>query len=381
MQLRKYAVIATALAGIAMTPGAARAQDDRLTVHGSINIGYGKTDGLPYFGMTKDGTSEQRAVALQFGYKLGDKDRLVTQFLHRKFGRSPLNQVEPDFFPVWAFYEHKFDNGVGVKLGRTPLPRGIYNEVRFIGTLLPFYRTGSVVYGETLENLDGVVVSKTFNVGAFKIESHAFGGGFDLKYQVPSATGNAVGNSRQENTIGAQAWLTTPIPGVRLGGFVSSFASVPRLTIPKAQRPGRTTSAMYSLDASYEQGFVRGEWTTFDGKGPTSRTNFDAYYVQGGFRPTERFLIAAEYNFGNNRAMLPAPIPAIDIPITKDVGIGFTFKPSASVALKLEGHRNEGYQFDVPVPTVIPPTAPPLVAKLAPASKAFYGIASIAVAF
>ena len=181
MQLRKYAVIATALAGIAMTPGAARAQDDRLTVHGSINIGYGKTDGLPYFGMTKDGTSEQRAVALQFGYKLGDKDRLVTQFLHRKFGRSPLNQVEPDFFPVWAFYEHKFDNGVGVKLGRTPLPRGIYNEVRFIGTLLPFYRTGSVVYGETLENLDGVVVSKTFNVGAFKIESHAFGGGFDLK--------------------------------------------------------------------------------------------------------------------------------------------------------------------------------------------------------
>lgn len=381
MQFRNVVVIATAAFGLAITPGTARAQDERLTIHGSVNIGYGKTDGLPYFGMTKDGTSEMRAVALQFGYKLGDKDRLVTQFLHRKFGRSPLNAVEPDFFPVWAFYEHKFDNGFGVKLGRTPLPRGIYNEVRFIGTLLPFYRTGSVVYGETLENLDGAVVSKTFEAGGFKIESHVFGGGFDLKYQVPSASGNAVGNSRQESTVGAQAWVTTPIPGVKLGGFVANFASVPRLTVPKAQRPGRTTTAMYSVDATYDRGFVRGEWTTFDGKGPGSRTNFDAWYAQGGVNVTEKILFAVEYDFGNNRATLPSPIPAIDIPITKDFGAGITFKPTPGVAFKFEGHRNEGYQFDVSVPTVIAPTQPPLVARLAPAGKAFYGIASVAVAF
>lgn len=302
---RNVVVIATAAFGLAITQRALlRMSDSRFTDPVSTSVTARRR--LPYFGMTKDGASEMRAVALQFGYKLGDKDRLVTQFLHRKFGRNPLNAVEPDFFPVWAFYEHKFDNGFGVKLGRTPLPRGIYNEVRFIGTLLPFYRTGSVVYGETLENLDGAVVSKTFEAGGFKIESHVFGGGFDLKYQVPSASGNAVGNSRQESTVGAQAWVTTPIPGVKLGGFVANFASVPRLTVPKAQRPGRTTTAMYSVDATCDRGFVRGEWTTFDGKGPGSRTNFDAWYAQGGVNVTEKILFAVEYDFGNNRATLPS---------------------------------------------------------------------------
>ena len=140
---------------LAMSPALASAQDDKLSIHGSANIGYGKTDGLPYFGLNRDGTSDYRAIALQFGYKISDKDRVVTQLLHRNFGTSPLKAIQPTVEPVWAFYEHRFDNGTSVKLGRNPLPRGLFNEVRFIGTLLPFYRVGSAVYGETLEFLDG----------------------------------------------------------------------------------------------------------------------------------------------------------------------------------------------------------------------------------
>ncbi|WP_411282076.1 hypothetical protein [Gemmatimonas sp.] len=366
----------------AATPLALSAQDERLTVHGSVNIAYGKTDGLPYFGLNKDGSADYRAIALQFGYKLSEKDRVVTQLLHRKFGTSPLNAGEPDIQPVWAFYEHKFDNGTAVKVGRNPLPRGLFNEVRFIGTLLPFYRVGTQVYGETLEYIDGFTASKSFELGGdFGLESHVFGGGFNLRAQLPGSTGNIVINQRNENMIGTQLWLKTPVEGVRFGAFVSNYGSTPSATLPEASRPARTTSVLYSAEAKVDRAFARAEYTRFTAKVP-SFTDYSAYYLQGGVKPVEKLTLAVEYNSATNVVRFGgAPIPNLDLPITKDIGLGATWQPSVNVAFKLEGHRNEGYGFDRPVPSVILPTAPPLVAKLAPASKAFYGLLSVAVAF
>ena len=77
----------------------------------------------------------------------------------------------------------------------------------------------------------------------------------------------------------------------------------------------------------------------------------------------------------------PAPLPNLDLPLNKDLGVGVTFKPSAQVAFKLDGHQVNGYAFDKAVPSVIPPTAPPLVARLAPSSKAYYGLLSVAFSF
>ena len=61
-------VLATLFAN--QTAAAQEALGDRLTIHGSLNAGYGKSDGLPVFGINQDGTSNYRAVALQFGSKL-----------------------------------------------------------------------------------------------------------------------------------------------------------------------------------------------------------------------------------------------------------------------------------------------------------------------
>ncbi len=382
MQFRNVVVIATAAFGLAITPGTARAQDERLTIHGSANIGYGKTDKLPYYGMTKDGTSDYRAIALQFGYKISDNDRVVTQLLHRKFGTSPLGAVTPDIEPVWAFYEHKFDNGFTVKAGRNPLPRGIFNEIRFIGTLLPLYRVGNAVYGETLEFLDGVVVRKPFDLGGgFGLDAYVFGGGYDIKAQLPSSTGTIVYKGRLENSFGTQLWLNTPIKGVRVGGFIQSYETTPRASLPEAQRPNRTTTALYSVDAAFTRAFARAELTTFKSKQP-SFVDFQSYYVQGGVMPTDKITLAVEYGSGRNIVdFAPAPIADLSLPLNNDLAFGVTFKTSAQVAFKLEGHAVEGYQFDAPVASVIPPTAPPLVARLAPKSKTYYGLLSVAFSF
>jgi hypothetical protein len=381
---RVLAVALAASASLTLGPSRAEAQNtlsDRLIIHGSVNIGYGRTDSLPYFGFRKDGTSEQRAVALQVGWRIDDNDRVVTQFLHRRTGESPLNDIEPDFFPVWAFYEHTFDNGATVKLGRNPLPRGIFNEVRFVGTLLPFYRVGATVYGETLEFIDGVVAGKRWDAGDdWSIETYGFAGGFNIKAQLPGAEENEVIDTRTENTFGAQVWLNTPIDGVRIGAFANSYEALPEDKL--ADPAGRTLTTLFSAEAVRSFGFARAEYTSFQQDEPDAYTNYTAWYAQLGVKPTPKVTVAAEYSTANNEIRFAGtPIPNLDIPITKELGVGVTYAPSPQIALKLEARQNEGYSYDVPVPSVIPPTAPPLVARLADPSKVTFWIASVAVAF
>lgn len=379
MKIRSLLLAGLVLAATAApTTVVAQGITDKLSIHGSINMGYGKSDNLPTFGIDKDGTTGYRAVALQFGYQIDDNDRVVTQFLHRRNGNSPLNTVEPDFFPVWAFYEHAFENGAKVKLGRTPLPRGLFNEVRFVGTLLPFYRVGRAVYGETLEQLDGVVVSKPFDIGSFRLETYAFAGGFDLRALLAGSSGATVFTQRQENSVGTQLWLNTPIDGVRIGGYAHSYQATPHYTRPDSLRGDRTFTWMLSGEAVREKYFVRGEVTGFEA--PDFQT-YGGWYAQAGVKPISQLTIATEYQEASLRVGLPAPIPAVKLPMTKELTIGLVWARSANVAFKLEGHRVTGYDFDTAVPTIIPPTAPPFVAGIAPASKSHYILASVAVAF
>ncbi len=372
---------ATVAAVLAFAP-ALEAQDDRFSFHGSVNAALAKSDGLGVFGINKDGTSDYRAVAMLFGYKISDKDRVVTQLLHRRIGTSPLSASEPAVGAVWAFYERRFDNGATVKLGRNPLPRGVFNEVRFIGTLLPFYRVGASVYGETLEYIDGAVANQTFQLGEqWTLDASAFFGGFDIRAVLPSSTGSQAIKLRGENSVGSQLWLNTPVEGVRLGAFVNNYQQTPRASLPAASRPSRGTTMLYSFDAVRAAGFLRAEYTEFKGKTGTSRSHYDGWYTLAGVKPMEKLTLAVEYSATNNRVNLPAPIEPIMVPVSKDFGVGFAYAVNPGLVFKLEGHRQEGYGFDTAVPTVVPPTGPPFRASLAPAAKAFYGLASVAVSF
>lgn len=370
-----------ALAAALIVPALSQAQEDRLSIHGSANLGVAKSDGLPVFGINKDGTTNYRAIALQFGYKLDDKSRVVTQLLSRDFGTSPLQAAEKDIFPVWAFYEHKFDAGYTLKLGRNPMPRGIFNEVRFVGTLLPFYRTGAAVYGETLEYIDGAVVSKNYGLGGdFKLEANAFGGGSDVKAIVPNTNGTVnVYKGRFERLVGTQLWLSTPIKGVKFGQYVASYITTPNLTVDKAARAGRSVTTLSSVNGQWSKGFARAEYETFATK--KAQSLLSAWYASAGVRPIEQFTLAAEYSSSVNRINLPSPYKRFDLNLGTDIAVGATYHASSQVAFKLEGHKAEGYTFDVAVPTVVLPTSAPFNAHGAPRRTAYYSIASVAVSF
>lgn len=365
-------IIWTALVALAfVAPAAARAQEiaDKFQFHGSLVWGYGQSDGLPVFGVPQTGTSDYKAIALQFRYQLDDQNQFVTQLLALSLGVSPLAAVTPAVEPVWAYYQHK-EGDWTFKVGRDPLPRGIFNEVRRIGTLLPFYRVGSDVYQETLEYVDGVVVSRRFDLGkGWGVEGNAFAGGTDLTAEVPGATGVGVIQDRLEKLYGGQVWLNTPVKGLRAGAFAAGAIL--------GGQPYITT--LYSLDGNFDHFFVRGEYTAFDAKAPKS--HYDAWYGMGGIKLGDKFTIASQYMVTNRFIPLPAPVQPLTLQLSTDVAESIIYAPSANVAFKFEVHRKEGYAFDTNVPTFVPPTAPPFIMGLAPASKANFLIASVAISF
>lgn len=362
----------TALVALALVaPAAARAQDiaDKFQFHASLDWGYGLSDGLPVFGVNHQGTTDYKTIALQFRYLLDDNNQFVTQLLSLSLGTSPMAATQPTIAPVWAYYQHKAGDWT-IKIGRDPLPRGIFNETRRIGTLLPFYRVGSDVYQETLEYIDGVTVARKFDLGhGWGLDAAAFAGGTDLTALLPSATGVGVIKLRFENLYGGQLWLNTPIQGLRLGAFETAYTD--------AGQPGIT--GLYSLDGNFQHFFVRGEYTNFDSKGPKS--HYDAWYGMGGIKLGDKVTLATQYMVANRYISFPAPVQPLNVQLSTDVSEGVVYAPSANVALKLEVHRHTGYAFDTNVPTFVPPTAPPFVMGLAPASKANYLLASVALSF
>ena len=355
--------------------GAAQDLGDRLSIHGSLNAAMAKADGPQYFGINSDGTTNYRAVALQFGYKLADDDRVVMQLLHRQIGDSPLMAVEPPMAPIWAFYEHR-EGDWTFKFGRNPLPRGLFNETRFIGTLLPFYRVGKDVYGETLENIDGVVVTHRSTFGGWGLDANAFTGGFDIKALLPGATATTVYKVRADQSIGGSAILRTPIEGLRFGAYLHDYQ-----TLPKAANSNRTRTMMYSVDGDFAKFWARSEYSQF-ANDSSGVKNYKAWYAQAGVKFNEQFQVGVETGSANTLVSLPKPFPAYDLPFSTYKGVAFNYSPQSSVRYKIEWDHQEGYVFDVPVPLFTGPVSltPPTMG-VADKSHSNSVIASIAVAF
>lgn len=361
------------------TAGTLNAQQslENFSFHGSVTAAYAKSDGLGVLGIPKEGTFDYNLIAMQFGYKFDANNRVVVQLLHRSLGTSPLKPLMPELSPVWAFFETKAA-GFTIKLGRDPLPRGIFNEVRFIGTLLPLFREAT--YGETLENIDGIVVSRTFDLGHnWGFDANAMGGEFDIKYVLPTATGAMVGNIRGKNSLGTQLWLNTPLKGLRFGTFVNRF-DLGKATVqqPTAQAP--TLAKMLSVDGDFSRVIARGEFFSVTaGSGP-ARTDYSSWYAQGGVKLTDKLTVLGEYNSASS-LINPAPLPEIKLNLNKDYAAAVNYSPSANVKYKFELHRADGYSFDTAVPTLVPPTKAPFVMTPAPRSKANYAILSVSVSF
>jgi hypothetical protein len=358
--LRVLLLPLVALAALPCAPVSAAGQDteSRLSIHGYLTEAYAKSDGLPIQGITKDGTWDYYVAALQMRYAITDDDHLVLQVRGRRVGNSLLS--DNDIALDWAYYSHNF-GPVTAKVGKIPLPLGLYNEIRSVGTVLPFFRAPASIYREGAETIIGVLVSNRLPLGRWSLESAAYAGNIDVTVPEFTPAGPFLFSSSVSGNYGANVWLNTPITGVRVG------ASALHFRLPSAV--GDTvanTSYTGSLDATFDRFFVRGEYQellltkVLVGGGNETQ---HIVYGQGGVKLTDHVSLNVQVEVANNNE------PGRSYLNNDDRAIGVNYAVSPNIVFKIEGHTVRGYAFDMYLPTT------------GPAQKSNYGIASVSVSF
>ena len=354
---RRLAVVIAVLA-----PAAVPAQDASkpvLSVHGYLTQAFGISDRYPTMGLTKDGTADYRRAAIVARYEATTSDHFVVQMAHRRLGDSPTMQFEDNIKVDMAFYERRFGSTMRARVGKTPVPFGIYNEVRYAGTLLPFYRAPYAVYSEgiyTTETIDGVSFSQRFRGGdPWETSVDAYAGSFkQLEFGTwsnnfatePATYMGAVLEAK--NVVGGQLWVATPVDGVRvgLGGRrEKDFGGV-------YPRPNGANSKVWiaSVDGTFDRVLVRAERSHLS----TQAFEVTSEYAQLGLRVLPWLSVNGQIET-NRAAVMMAPESWLHYRSNRDDAVGLNFFLNDGAVFKLEAHSMKGYMLEMATDITQPP--------------------------
>jgi hypothetical protein len=371
---RSTAVAMAVAACLAPAALAAQTLPEKLQIHGYVTQGFAATDSLPIVGITNRGSADYRAAALQMRFAATTKDQLVVQLANRRMGESRLNDVEEQVALQWAYYQRRLPGNLTAKIGRAPMPRGIFNEVRKVGTVLPFYRAPYNFYTESYETVDGAFLRQDARFGGWELESNLFGGRFDYrqaiaqsvyspKIQVVGGKPTMVGvtplrdttvvlDRNGTNAVGGQFWLTTPLQGLRVGAGGTRFEldDFKELAGRTGEVAGHVVQA--AVDGNFTRFQLRGEWE----QQQTGEFLYTAQYVQAGVKATERLSLNVQREQANaytTAKPVIVGVPREQTPTSRShsryaldhaVGVNFAFRPN--VIVKVEGHENRGSNYD-----------------------------------
>jgi hypothetical protein len=343
----------------------------KLQVHGYLSQAYGVAREHPFLGIPTEGTTDYRTLALQFRYALTSKDTFVVQLSHERFGTSPFAGMKPDVALDWGFYERRVTDTFSFRAGKITLPIGIYNEIRNVGTLLPFYRPAFNFYGEgafASGTLDGVML--TYNVAPesrWSTDVDVYYGGWDL-IEVDPSTAQAL-KGRSKDHIGAQAWLTTPVKGLRVGGGASRWTLRDQFVAPPD--PKTTIKEWHaSVDGVFDRFTLRGERMDVH----LRRGRYSSVNAQLGVNLSHKLKLNLQADVADLKFEIPLPpdfqnVFLFDRPFNQDYAVGVNYVFGSALVLKLEHHWTKGFRFDDPLDILGPPL------------KARYAILSVSATF
>jgi hypothetical protein len=323
-----------------------------LSIHGYLTQGYGFSSRDTVMGLTPQGTADYRRAAIVARYSPAPQNAFVVQLGHRRLGDSPTMQFEDNLKVDMAFYEHRFAFGTSVRVGKSALPSGIFNEIRYVGTLLPFYRAPYSMYGEgtnTSETLNGVVASHRLRTGEpWELSTDLYAGGFDILsfHAVVPTSGPPIPTYQGEhlqskNVFGGQFWLSTPIEGLRVGTGGRRMEVYGGAVTATGPRVRVTTDLSASIDGHFEK------WQ-FKAEGDRARAAdfvVQSKYVQVGVSPTSRVALNVQREYLDIHAdLLPAKLLLVNVNRDDAVGVNFMLDPRT--VLKFEQHRTNGFNVE-----------------------------------
>jgi hypothetical protein len=324
-----------------------------LSIHGYLTQGYGFSSRDTVMGLTKEGTADYRRVALVARYAVTPSNAFVLQLGNRRLGDSPTMKFEEDLKVDMAFFEHHFASGTAVRVGKLALPTGIYNEIRYVGTLLPFYRAPYSVYGEATnmsETLNGVAASHRFNSGEnWELSADLYAGGFQILEFAPvlPLTGPPIpvytgAQLQSKNVLGGQFWLSTPVEGLRLGAGgrrMDVYGGIPS----PVQSAGRVTA---DLSASADGHFEKWQFKLETDRATAKYFTVASKYGQIGVTPLRWLALNAQREYFAIHAGGIGTTPVDLVNVNVDDAVGMNFMIDTHTVFKLEQHRTNGFNVE-----------------------------------
>ena len=343
-------------------------------------------------GISEDGTTDYRFLALQFRYEISDSDLLVVQLSSRSLGDSPINLVEDDIELDWAFYERRLADNTSIKIGRIQIPLGIFNEIRDVGTILPFYRPPYIFYREgsfTSETVDGLLLHHSFfRDSDWSLDADAFYGEYELVEQATFVPEDVPALATAEDVRGVQFWLNTPLSGLRfgLGGQKRSVTGGQEMIFRPVGGATDFDDWYASAELLNDKFLVRLEhrelravidspFFGFKSEAPNSIS-----WAQVGYFFTEKIHAFLQWETSEVTNKSDAFTRDATIEDRRDTGISINYRFSSNVVLKAEYHKvyEEELSFD---PVFLPDGQVLLDPIVTPSDNGSYSIISLAVSF
>lgn len=246
---------------IGLGSGAAEAQEEpsSLQIHGFVSQGYIKSSQNNYLGPSarKQGSFDFTEVGINVTQPLGDKLRIGLQIFARDLG--PRGNYTPQL--DWYYVDYRFFDWLGVRVGKTKLPWGLYNEANDVDAgRVPILLPQSLYPVANRESLFAQTGGELYGVvplgGAGKIEYRLYGGTIFVNTADAS---DALKGFEVPYEGGGRVMWRPPLEGLQLGTsaqavrFEFDFAPTPDERAQYESRgllpPGSTGEVSAWLDA------------------------------------------------------------------------------------------------------------------------------------
>ena len=336
--------------------------DRHFSLHGFLTLGYAdlgvQTKGVRsadevVLGLEEDGSFPYGNGALNLRFDPSENHSFILQVAVSDLGDSPVDDVGEDVELDWLFYQWQINPTTRLRVGRQPVAAGIFNELRDVGVVLPFFRPAFVFYREGAifsETVDGVGLSHRFFDGSdWSLDADVYYGTFEVLEQGTEINQQIV-QVDVTNALGAQLWLSTPVDGLRFGlgalrwdvGEESSFS-----------REEETWKSWYaSIDGVFNRFVVRSEYRRVDFDivsevdGSLLGVALDSYYWQLGWLVTEKLRTFVQVEYFDAATIAPFYVGGeARSRGRKDSGAVISYDFLPNLVLKAEYHEVENDVF------------------------------------
>jgi hypothetical protein len=225
-----------------------------LEVHGFLSQGFIKSTANNYLADSKQGSFAFTEVGINFTKDLTDRMRTGVQLFARNLGSIGNYSAQFD----WFYLDYRVADWFGIRVGRTKLPYGLYNETSDVDVArVPVLLPQSVYPTEDRDYLlaqNGGEIYGFVPIGAAgELNYRAYGGTLfiDPVYEGLGATLKSV---TTPYIVGGRLMWGTPLAGLRLAGSVQVTRLDLGITVPTADVTA--LSAAGAVPAGFDGGLT-----------------------------------------------------------------------------------------------------------------------------